>query len=75
MFTTVTYIKDGFFMYIYYILYTYYTYVHSIYPIYIVYIHSVYIDIYKPNLEGIQYNIIYTSSFMVHTILSQYFYL
>ena len=46
MFTTVTYIKDGFFMYIYYILYTYYTYVHSIYPIHIVYIHSVYIYIY-----------------------------
>ena len=75
MFTTVTYIKDGFFMYIYYILYTYYTYVHSIYPIYIVYIHSVYIYIYKPNLEGIQYNIIDTSSFMLHTIFSQYFYL
>ena len=30
---------------------------------------------YKLNLEGIQYDIIDTSSFMAHAIFSQYFYL
>ena len=34
----------------------------------------IYIYIYKLNLEGIQYNIIDTSSFMLHAIFSQYFY-
>ena len=30
---------------------------------------------YKLNLEGIQYDIIDTNSFMLHAIFSQYFYL
>ena len=34
-----------------------------------------YICIYKLNLEGIQYDIIDTNSFMLHAIFSQYFYL
>ena len=33
----------------------------------------VYIYIYKLNLEGIQYDIVDTSSFMLHAISSQYF--
>ena len=28
---------------------------------------------YKLNLEGIKYDIIYTSSFMLHAIFSEYF--
>ena len=41
-------------------------------PIYI-YSLCVYIYIHKLNLEGIQYDIINTSSFMLHAIFSQYF--
>ena len=33
----------------------------------------IYIYIYNLNLEGIQYDIIDTSSFMLHAIFSQYF--
>ena len=33
----------------------------------------IYIYIYKLNLEGIQYDIVDTSSFMLHAISSQYF--
>ena len=47
-----------------------YKYIHNIY----IYIY-IYIHMYKLNLEGIQYEIIHTSSFMLHAIFSQYFYL
>ena len=43
---------------------------------YIIYIYIymfIYIYIYNLNLEGIQYDIIDTSSFMLHAIFSQYF--
>ena len=43
-----------------------------IYIRYYIYIY-IYIYIYNLNLEGIQYDIIDTSSFMLHAIFSQYF--
>ena len=60
--------------------YTYiylYTYIYNIYNTYYIYkyIYTIYIYIYKLNSEGIQYDIIDTSSFMLHAIFRQYFYL
>ena len=53
-------------VYIYIYIYTY------LYILYILYIH-IHIYIHNLNLEGIQYDIIDTSSLMLHAIFSQYF--
>ena len=68
-------IKANLYIYICIIINYIYTYIYIyIYICNYIYIYM-YMYMYKLNLEGIQYDIIDTSSFMLHAIFSQYFYL